>query len=77
LGHCAIRQGVDVFTNCSALTQSLHGARATNSYERKLQALSRIPVLIIDEEISQLKVTGISAMSDVQLCRYSENWLAR
>ena len=50
LGHCAIRQGVDVlFTNCSALTQSLHAARATNAYERKLQTLSRIPVLIIDD----------------------------
>ena len=35
LGHCAIRQGVDVlFTSCSALTQSLHAARATNAYER-------------------------------------------
>ncbi|WP_079415568.1 IS21-like element helper ATPase IstB [Thiomonas intermedia] len=50
LGHCAIRQGVDVlFTSCSALTQSLHAARATNAYERKLQALSRIPLLIIDD----------------------------
>lgn len=50
LGHCAIRQGVDVlFTSCSALTQSLHAARATNSFERKLQTLSRIPVLIIDD----------------------------
>jgi len=50
LGHCAIRQGVDVlFTSCSALTQSLHAARATNAYERKLQSLSRIPVLIIDD----------------------------
>ena len=38
-----------LFTSCSALTQSLHAARATNAYERKLQALSRIPVLIIDD----------------------------
>ncbi|MGH8759959.1 MAG: IS21-like element helper ATPase IstB [Burkholderiales bacterium] len=50
LGHCAIRQGVDVlFTSCSALTSALHAARATNAYERKLQALSRIPLLIIDD----------------------------
>ena len=50
LGHCAVRQGTDVlFTSCSALTQTLHAARATNAYERKLQALSRIPVLIIDD----------------------------
>ena len=45
-----MRQGTDVlFTSCSALTQTLHAARATNAYERKLQALSRIPVLIIDD----------------------------
>lgn len=50
LGQCAIRQGVDVlFTSCSALTQTLNAARATNAYERKLQALSRVPVLIIDD----------------------------
>ena len=29
LGHCAVRQGVDVvFATCAALTQSLHGATA-------------------------------------------------
>jgi DNA replication protein DnaC len=50
LGHCAVRQGIDVLYNsCSVLTQSLHAARATNAYERKLQALSRIQVLIIDD----------------------------
>jgi hypothetical protein len=50
LGHCAVRQGTDVlFTSCLALTQALHTARATNAYERKLQELSRIPVLIIDD----------------------------
>ncbi len=37
----------------------------------------RIPIGVGIKEISQLKVTGISAMSDVQICRYSENWLAR
>ena len=37
LGHCAVRQGTDVlFTSCSALTQALHAARATNAYESKL-----------------------------------------
>jgi len=30
LGHCAVRQGVDVvFTSCAALTHSLNAARAT------------------------------------------------
>jgi len=50
LGHCAVRQGVDViFTTCTGLTQSLHAARATGAYERKLAQLARVPLLIIDD----------------------------
>lgn len=50
LGHCAVRQGVDVvFSTCTALTQKLNAARATGSYERKLAALVRVPLLIIDD----------------------------
>ena len=50
LGHCAVRQGVDViFTGCAALTQSLNAARATGAYDRKLAALARVPLLIIDD----------------------------
>ena len=50
LGHCAVRQGIDVtFTTCTALTQSLNAARATGVYERKLAALARVGLLIIDD----------------------------
>jgi len=50
LGHCAIRQGVDVvFTTCAQLTAGLNAARATGGYERKLTALARVPLLIIDD----------------------------
>ena len=50
LGHCAVRQGVDViFTTCATLTQSLNAARATGAYERKLATLARVPLLIIDD----------------------------
>lgn len=50
LGHCAVRQGIDVvFTTCAGLTQSLNAARATGSYERKLAQLARVPLLIIDD----------------------------
>ncbi len=50
LGHCAVRQGVDVlFTTCAHLTQSLNAARAAGTYQRKLSALARIPLLIIDD----------------------------
>lgn len=49
LGHCAVRQGVDVtFTTCTSLTQSLNAARATGIYDRKLGALARVGLLIID-----------------------------
>lgn len=50
LGHCALRQGRDVlFTNQSQLTASLNAARAIGSYDRKLQQLTRIDLLIIDD----------------------------
>jgi DNA replication protein DnaC len=49
LGHCAVRQGVDVvFSTCASLTHSLNAARATGGYERKLATLARVPLLIID-----------------------------
>jgi DNA replication protein DnaC len=50
LGHCAIRQGVDVlFSSCTHLTASLNAARAAGAYERKLATLARIPLLLIDD----------------------------
>ena len=50
LGHCAIRQGVDVlFTTCAQLTTSLNAARATGGYDRKLATLARVSLLIIDD----------------------------
>ena len=51
LGHCAaVRQGVNVaFTTCANLTASLHAARATGTYERKLASMARVGLLIIDD----------------------------
>lgn len=50
LGHCAVRQGRDVlFTSQSQLTTSLNAARAIGSYDRKLQQLARVDLLIIDD----------------------------
>ncbi len=50
LGHCAVRQGVDVvFGTCAQLTASLNSARATGGYDRKLTSLARVPLLIIDD----------------------------
>ena len=54
LGHCAIRQGVDVpFTCWAQLTASLNVARATGAYERKLATLARVPLLVAGD--SRLK----------------------
>ena len=50
LGQCAIRQGIDtIFSSCAQLTASLHAARANGAYERKLNTLARVPLLIIDD----------------------------
>lgn len=50
LGHCAIRQGVDVlFTTCAQLVAAMNAARATGTYERKLASLARIALLVIDD----------------------------
>jgi len=50
LGHEAVRRGHDVvFTTQSRLLGQLQAARATQTYERRFQMLSRVPVLIIDD----------------------------
>ena len=50
LGHCAARQGFDVlFTTQTQLLGSLNAARAVGTFERKLQQLARIDLLIIDD----------------------------
>ena len=50
LGHCAVRAGYDVlFTTQSKLLGNLHAARATGNFERRFQAIVKIPLLIIDD----------------------------
>lgn len=50
LGHCAVRKGYDVlFCSQTQLLGGLNAARATATYERRFQALVRVPVLIIDD----------------------------
>ena len=50
LGHCAIRLGHDVlFTTQSKMLAKLHAARATNSYERQFNQLTKVRLLIIDD----------------------------
>jgi DNA replication protein DnaC len=50
LGHCAVRQGIDVlFIGQTQLVGSLHAARATDSYDRKFQQYATVPLLIVDD----------------------------
>jgi len=50
LGHCAVRKGYDVlFTTQTQLLGQIHAARATGNIERKLQTLTRVPLLVIDD----------------------------
>ena len=50
IGHCAVRAGVDVmFTTQSNLLSQINAARATGNIERKMQTLTRVPLLIIDD----------------------------
>jgi DNA replication protein DnaC len=50
IGHCAIRQGIDVFfTSQSRLFNMLQAAKATHSFNKKMAQLIKIPLLIIDD----------------------------
>ena len=74
LGHCAVRQGVDVvFTTCAALTQSLNAARATGAYERKLASLARVPLMIIDDfGLKPLRAPADEDLHDLIAERYEQ-----
>lgn len=74
LGHCAVRQGVDVmFTTCASLTQSLNAARATGVYERKLAALARIGLLIVDDfGLKPLRAPADEDLHDLIAERYEQ-----
>lgn len=50
LGHCAVQKSYDVLCYTQAkLLSHLHAARATNTYERRFQALAKVPLLVIDD----------------------------
>lgn len=50
IGHCAVRLDRDVlFTSQARMLGQLHAAKATNAYERKLKALIKVDLLIIDD----------------------------
>jgi DNA replication protein DnaC len=75
LGHCAVRQGIDVvFATCASLTQTLHAARATGAYERKLMQLARVPLLIIDDfGLKPLRAPADEDLHDLIAERYERS----
>ena len=72
LGHCAIRQGIDVmFTTCSSLTNALNASRASGADERKLKSLAQIELLIIDDfGLKPLRPPADEDLHDVIAERY-------
>jgi len=75
LGHCAVRQGQDVvFASCAQLLASLNAARAIGNYERKLQQLARVPVLIIDDfGLKPLRAPADEDLHDLIAERYEQS----
>lgn len=50
IGHSAVRRGYDVlFTTQTKLLGQLQAARATQSYDRRLAALAKLDLLIVDD----------------------------
>lgn len=72
IGHCAARQGHDLlFTTQTQLLASLRNAQAVGNYERKLQTLSHLPLLIIDDfGLKPLRPPEDEAFHDLVAERY-------
>ncbi len=72
IGHCAVRQGVDVlFVTQTQLLAQINAARATGGYERKMQTLAKIPLLIIDDfGLKPLKLGQDEDLHDLIAERY-------
>ncbi|MDN7431558.1 IS21-like element helper ATPase IstB [Burkholderia sp. AU45388] len=71
-GHCAARQGHNVlFISQTELLKRLHAARATDTYDRKLQQYIRVPLLIIDDfALKPLRVPHDEDFHDLVAARY-------
>jgi DNA replication protein DnaC len=72
IGHCAARQGHDLlFTTQTQLLASLRNAQAVGNYERKLQTLANLPLLIIDDfGLKPLRPPEDEAFHDLVAERY-------
>ncbi len=75
IGHCAVRSGIDVmFTTQTQLLAQINAARATGGYERKMQTLARVPLLILDDfGLKPLKQGQDEDLHDLIAERYERN----
>lgn len=74
LGHCAIRQGVDVrFLTQSELVASLHAARGTGTYDKAFRQLAKVSLLIIDDfGLKPLRPPHDEDLHDLIATRYEQ-----
>lgn len=72
IGHSAVRQGVDVlFLTQTQLLAQINAARATGGYERKMQTLAKVPLLIVDDfGLKPLKLGQDEDLHDLIAERY-------
>jgi len=74
LGQLAVRNGVDVlFSGAAQLAASLNKARANGTYERRLAALARVQLLIIDDfGLKPLRAPADEDLHDLVAERYEK-----
>lgn len=74
IGHCAIRQGIETlfFTQTQLLT-TLQTAKAVGDYAKKIRALTKCPLLIIDDfGLKPLRSPQDEDFHDLISARYEE-----
>lgn len=74
IGFCAIKQGYEVlYTTQDLLSQTLQTAKAVGAYHKKLKALIKIPLLIIDDfALKPLKIPQDEDLHDLISQRYEK-----
>lgn len=72
IGFCAIKQGYEVlYTTQDQLSHTLQVAKAVGAYEKKLKALVKIPLLIIDDfALKPLRIPQDEDLHDLISQRY-------
>lgn len=74
IGFCAIKHGYEVlYTTQDQLSQTLQTAKAIGTYYKKLRALIKIPLLIIDDfALKPLRIPQDEDMHDLISQRYEQ-----